>query len=447
MMFGGIRRSLRLLILNFGCVFAHSAVAQLPDTDHLAPIHNMAPVVSSESLTAVDDRPTPVATGKDVQPTGAITMTQSVYEPVVEDAAVIEASPVQQIGGCSDCGAVDSCSCSNSASDESRAPAKRPRALAPSHCSGCCRIVGCQGGCKQKRLSYFFEFLYLRTRNTDVAYAVPIDGPIAPIDGNGVQIGPAAVVGLDHEGDDNYRFGGSLLLNDGAQIGGRYTTFENQAMSQAFIAAPDVLRAEVTHPLGDNVAVDSLRASADYEVEFELADLFYQAHLFCNNRTIVDYVLGLRYAEINQRLNAEYLTTGVTSVHTDVEFYGFGPRIGLDLDHRIGNLGLSVYSRGDATFIPGTARGFYRQVDAFAGPQVDTSWESGCVMTQLDFEIGLGWWYSNCLNISAGYLVSAWLNTATTNEFIDAVQTNDFNSIEGDGLTFEGLVVRADLRF
>ena len=68
-------------------------------------------------------------------------------------------------------------------------------------------------------------------------------------------------------------------------------------------------------------------------------------------------------------------------------------------------------------------------------------------MTQLDFEIGLGWWLGDTLNISAGYLVSAWLNTATTAEFIDAVQTNDFNGIEGDGLTFDGLVIRADLRF
>ena len=445
-MFGG--RSLRSMYRPTGWLAASlvlsamavEALAQAPIVDAYAPSEaGMSPMVSASDLPAAQYREVPLFPGEDPNPPlipGLRTRLDSVDTTVGD---------IRTVSRCTDSSCTDSGCVDHGGTD---APMV----------SGCtdCGLIGDDCGCgmpftmpafpAQRRFDYFYEWLYMRTRNTDVAYAVPVDGPAAA-GGGGVQVGPVAVIGQDYESQDGYRIGGSLLLNDGAQIGGSYTTFENIMTDQVFTQAPDVLRSLLNHPLSGNATIDTLRADARYEVEFELADLFYQAHLFLNGRTTVDYTLGLRYAELNQRLNANYDTNGVTSIATNVAFHGFGPRVGLGLDHQVGCFGLSVYSKGSATFIPGTGRGHYTQQDTFGGTVANTDWDSGCIMTQLDFELGLGLTPCRFFKISAGYLVSAWLNTTTTNEFVNAVQENDFNSINGDGLTFDGLVLRADFVF
>ena len=308
--------------------------------------------------------------------------------------------------------------------------------------------VACPGGCGARscaqRVRLYGEYLYLRPRNAEVPYAVPIDGPIAPVLGNGIQIGPTVLVDMDYE--SGFRAGFNLALNDGAQIGARFTNFESRTSDQAFIQPPDVLRSLVAHPLGNNVAVDSLRASARYDVDFELVDLSYQAHCKCTQRMTLDYVLGIRYGELGQEFRAQFETNGVTSVDTDVDFHGTGPRIGLDLQRNVGQLGLFLYSRGDAAFLAGKSRARYNQSDVFAGTIVDTSWESGRIVTQLDFELGFGWADGKAIRVSAGYLISSWFNAVRTDEFIQSVRTNRFGGL-GDGITFDGLVVHGELRF
>lgn len=65
----------------------------------------------------------------------------------------------------------------------------------------------------------------------------------------------------------------------------------------------------------------------------------------------------------------------------------------------------------------------------------------------LDLEIGLGWASSDgswCA--TAGYMFSGWFNTVNSDEFIQAVQTN--NSVDvSDSLGFDGLVVRTEYRY
>ena len=78
---------------------------------------------------------------------------------------------------------------------------------------------------------------------------------------------------------------------------------------------------------------------------------------------------------------------------------------------------------------------------------MDTSWQAGRVVPVLDLELGAGWTSpGGCLRLSAGYLVSAWFNTVTTEDFIRAVQANDFVDL-GDNLTFDGLRANAEWRF
>ena len=65
----------------------------------------------------------------------------------------------------------------------------------------------------------------------------------------------------------------------------------------------------------------------------------------------------------------------------------------------------------------------------------------------LDIELGMGWSSpSGRLRASAGYMFSGWFNTVVTDEFIDSVRAN--NSVDaGDSLSFDGLVLRGELRF
>ena len=313
---------------------------------------------------------------------------------------------------------------------------------------GSCGDAACGGGCDAgscaQRVRLYGEYLYLRPRNAEVAYAVPIDGAVPPVLGNGIQIGPTALVDMDYDG--GYRAGFNLALNDGAQVGARFTNFESRTSDQAFIQPPDVLRSLVTHPLGNNVAADSLRASASYDIDFELVDLTYQAHWKCTQRMTLDYVLGIRYGELGQDFRSQFDTSGTTFVDTNVDFDGTGPRIGLDLNRTVGQMGLFLYSRGDANFLAGKSRARYNQSDVFAGTVVDTSWEAGRIVTQLDFELGFGWSDGRAIRFSTGYLISSWFNAVRTDEFIQSVQTNQFGGL-GDGITFDGLVVHGELRF
>ena len=109
-------------------------------------------------------------------------------------------------------------------------------------------------------------------------------------------------------------------------------------------------------------------------------------------------------------------------------------------------MGLYLYSRGDATFLAGKSRARYSQSDVFSGTLVDTSWDAGRIVTQLDFELGFGWSDGKAIRVSAGYLINSWLNAVRTDEFIQSVQANQFGGL-GDGLTFDGLVVQGELRF
>ncbi len=73
-------------------------------------------------------------------------------------------------------------------------------------------------------------------------------------------------------------------------------------------------------------------------------------------------------------------------------------------------------------------------------------------MTTLDLELG-GGWQSNCghLRVTCGYMISSWFNAVTTDQWIRAVGRGNFvgqpDSMSYDTLMFDGLTVRAELRF
>ena len=308
-------------------------------------------------------------------------------------------------------------------------------------CCGDCG--GCGNG--KSRIDVYGEYLYLRSRNTEVAYAVPIDGPVAPVNGNGVQIGRTGVVDQDY--DSGYRIGFKIYGGECNGLSAQWTNFQSNMRDAINIGAPDVIRSLVTHPLGTNAASDGLQATADYDIDFDTIDLAFRLPWRKCGGWCTEVIWGVRYGDLNQEFLSTIDVNGSTNVQTDVDFYGLGPQVGLAAQRRIGRMGVYAYSQGLASFLVGKAEATFQQSDTFAGTVAQTSWDSGRIVPQLDYELGIGFMTpSGRARLQAGYVVSAWFNAVRTDEYINAVQANNPDGL-GDGLSFDGLVVRGEIRF
>jgi hypothetical protein len=204
----------------------------------------------------------------------------------------------------------------------------------------------------------------------------------------------------------------------------------------------------LVHPNTLAADTDHLAAEADYEIDFQFADIGLTHDLWRDCDSRVTSVAGFRYANLDQELAVLYSAPAlVTTVLSDVEFDGIGPRLGIDTERHLRRR-LSVYGNAFVNFIGGSIDGRYRQLSrndplplAIAGVEDDR------VVTILEAEVGLayrprcGWWRANI-----GYYGARWLNVMTTSDFIEAVQEDDFNDVS-DTLTFDGLTARLQFEF
>lgn len=324
-------------------------------------------------------------------------------------------------------------------------PVPMPETVGEGECDDCetC-LPECRRGCGCWEV--YGDFLWLHPRDGEVPYAVPIDGAIVPPPAIPVQVGPTAVVDGDY--DIGFRLGAGYQWDECTTIRASYTWFESNADHETETAAPNVIRSLVTHPGAAAAPTDFLRASAGHDIDFQFVDLDYSAIFSCSERHVLSYVLGARYAHLNQNFASRYVNGGVETVTNDITFDGGGIRLGLEAE-RYGpcGSGLMIYGRGFASFVAGDFQGRYA-MGTGADPSVaETTWEAGRIVPILDLEAGVGWTSRRGhVRVSAGYMISAWLNAVQTAEFIEGVRENNMLGL-GDGLTFDGLVARGEIRF
>jgi hypothetical protein len=274
---------------------------------------------------------------------------------------------------------------------------------------------------------------------------VPIDGPVAPVLGNAIQIGPTATV--DPGFQIAFAVGGSFALSPTSSLRAKYTRFDQTTTNSATIAPPDVLRSLVTHPLGMNAATDTLDASANYRLNYNMGDADYAGTLRDNEKYFINYFGGGRYLQFDQDFNAAFTTIGTTAVNTAIQFNGGGIGLGLEGQRRNCPTGLLVFARGASHFVVGEFDASYAQTDAAGVPVVASSFSAARIVPMLDLELGAGWMSANGrVRLTAGYLISAWFNMVTTPEYIQAVQVNNFDGLS-DTVTFDGLTARATVQF
>ena len=307
-------------------------------------------------------------------------------------------------------------------------------------CKQCCGVSDCWCHC----VAVFGEFLYLQARNADVAYGVPIDGAIAAA-ANPIQVGRIGVVDQDY--DPGFRFGVSYVLDGSSSITLQYTWFESRRDDRIDTDAPNVIRSLVSHPGTLTAAQDFLTAQASQDLRFDLLDVDYRRVLSCTDCGNASVLFGARMGQFNQDFLADFYFTGTESVQTEIDFYGAGLRLGLEGERYSRSRRWLVYGKTAGNLVAGEFTADYRQGQSFDPTVVDTTWKAGRLVPMLDLELGAGW-QSRCgtWRITGGYMVSAWYNTVKTDEWIDAVQNNNFVDLSG-GMTFDGLVLRCEGRF
>ncbi|GAB6185262.1 Lpg1974 family pore-forming outer membrane protein [Thermopirellula anaerolimosa] len=288
------------------------------------------------------------------------------------------------------------------------------------------------------------EVLYLKPSDADVPWAVPIDGAIT---GGSVPVQVGRVANADIDYNMGFRFGVGRALDECSSVGASYTFFESHTDDAIETEAPLVLRSLVSHPATASAAADFLRGTASNDVDFQLIDADYR-HVFRSScYGSLNWLVGARYAQLEQDFSATYQNNGTENVATDIRFYGGGIRLGLEGERHAKNSGWLVYGRSAASFVAGDFRARYTQSQTFDPAVVDVSWRTGKVVPILDLELGVGWTSpSGRCFFSAGYMVSAWFNAVDADTFIRGVQANNFSDLN-DTITFDGLVGRAEIRF
>ena len=325
-------------------------------------------------------------------------------------------------GSCDDCGGCGQISCG---------------ALCTRKCPTCCGV-----GTHYSR--FYGDVLYLRARKAEVPYAVAADGPIAA-GAIPTQVGRLGIVDSDYE--LGFRAGLNIALDTVSSLDVRYTLFESETEDETSAVAPFIVRSMVSHPSTPNAASDVLSSVARLEVDFDVIDLSYRHLWKCNELFAANYVIGARYAKLEQQFDVNFVKNVDETVATDIDFDGAGMRLGLETQRFSCRNQLHVYANGYASFLAGQFRANYFQGNNFDAEEVNTEWEAGRIVPILDFEAGVGWSSpNNKLNLTAGYMVSAWFNSVRTQDFINAVQTNNYLDL-CDSIWFDGLQARVSFCF
>ncbi len=305
-------------------------------------------------------------------------------------------------------------------------------------CAADCKDTCCRQPVWAHRTGAFGEILFLRPRNSELAFALPVDGALP--------VGPVGV--LDQDFSAGFRGGFSYCLDECTSVVATYSQLDSSTFNFVDTDPASAIRALLLHPATTNAAADFLSASGDSDLDFQLVDAAYRSVLFGGDCFAVNYSVGARFAHLEQGLRADYSLAGTTeSVVTELDFDGAGIRIGLDAERHSDHHGLHCYGKAHASFVGGEFRADYDQFSTVDPSIVDTSWQAGRLVTMLDLEIGVGWQSpGGHFRLTTGYVFSAWLNTVNTDSWIESVQNNNFVGLE-DSMSFDGLTAQAEYRF
>jgi hypothetical protein len=315
-----------------------------------------------------------------------------------------------------------------------------------------CDKGGGKGDCEGPTVRVFGEYLYLRVRDNEVAYGVEADSN-APMPIPAIQRSRVGV--LDQDYSSGFRFGVGVFLDECSEIAASYTWFETATSDSLTTVNP--LRAidpMTVHPATRAAFTPTVQAGGRHDIDMDLIDIDYRRYWVQDCSRSMAYVVGVRWGNLEQNFAARYtddLASDVDNarVLTDVDFTGAGIHLGLEAEQYASRLPVLVYAKGFASILAGEfdATYFQQMPNSPGVPDVNTSWEAGRLVPTLDLEVGGGLCtHGGALRATVGYVFSAWDNLVKTEDWIHAVQTNDFRDMN-DSMTLDGLVFRVEGRF
>jgi hypothetical protein len=317
-----------------------------------------------------------------------------------------------------------------------------------------CDNCGPGGGGWTNRYFAWGEFLYLKPKNAEVAYAVPVNAAAAAA-GSFVQAGNVRVAELDYQ--PAWRVGFGFLISPRSAIAISYSQFDRQTFDTFFTfpGGPTVIAPLVLSP--NTPATTAANAffgtGAFLQTQFNILDIDYRGLFIYNPQWQVNYVVGARYGNLEQHFAAGFapLVGNATQLlQAESEFDGGGIKLGLEALRFHPTTQFFFYGKGYTSFLAGQFRARYDlEPNNGVTPPTVTGMNVGRVVTMLDLETGIGWQnFTGNFRISAGYMFQSWLNTVRVNDFITSVQTNNFSqpaSNVNGMITFDGLVTKVEL--
>lgn len=295
----------------------------------------------------------------------------------------------------------------------------------------------------------FGEALLIRPRNAEVAYAVPIDSSVianaaSPI----VPIGAVRVADPDYT--PGFRVGFGRVVSPRSALSFSYTQYDRDTFDALSIGGPPgVVRSLVTHPNPLTVTGNGLDTAALLQTQMQLLDLDFKALFYATEQTELSGVVGARYGNLEQHLAVGFApVTGFEEVLAESEFDGGGLKLGLEGLRRGLTHQFFAYGKGYASFLAGDFRTRYQFNTPTLANDVDTSLKVGRVVTMLDLETGIGWEnFTGNLRFSMGYMFSSWLNVVKVDDYIHAVQQNNYtgSNLGSSSLTFDGVTGKIEL--
>lgn len=255
--------------------------------------------------------------------------------------------------------------------------------------------------------------------------------------GLGVPSSGGAVQALALGRDSGLRVALGRRTVTGWDVGFRYTHFSTDN-HLTFAPGGGQVLALLSSPASGLTNADSVDATAG--LELNVYDLEAGRWLRFGDSVSSRVSLGLRYAQIDQHLQARYdggfFSNGVVDAPT--AFEGFGGRLAGAVYWDLAG-GFSVFGDLGLSLLAGELRSD-RYEENFGTTVVDATNELEQVIPVVELSVG-GAWSRGPWTLAAGYELSNWFNVATTTNFVDNFNGGSLDAGTSD-LGFDGFFLR-----
>ncbi len=285
-----------------------------------------------------------------------------------------------------------------------------------------------------------FEVLYMRPSRSNLDFVVVDQNSNSTVEGRTKEINPDYDVGG--------RLGLSYNLGSGTDVVLQYTWLETKDSESVTRGAGGTLWGNWLNPNTSYINdYDAVSAAAEYEFDYYTMDLGIGQRLDIGKRFGLRIDAGLRYANMTQDFDVMYRDAADrVNIMQDNDFSGWGGRVGLGLDWRIG-YGFNVFSAVAGSVLVGDFDLSYK--DIANGTVVEGYLKesiSNRLIPVLETRFGIGYAYQlqNGWSIGAkiGYEWQNWFNMVTAKRFVDDIGDNametDTTDVALDGFFFQG---------